>query len=78
MSTPAREFVREVKTPIIDADYDSMRRRLIDESDTKRRIILNIVCDQCERQLPFSRCKVGDLGECVLEMVQARLIKRGD
>ena len=75
MSTP----VREVKTPIIDADYDSMRRRLLDNNDTQRRIILNILCDQCERQLPFSRCKVGDLGECVIELVRVRLdARRGD
>ena len=44
------------------------RRRLIDQNDTKRRIVLNILCAQCERDLVFSKCKVGSLGECVLEM----------
>ena len=77
MSTPAREVRRQI---FIDADEPTQRRRLLDESDTQRRIILNILCEQCERQVLFSKCKLGsDLGECVIEIVRARLDeRRGD
>ena len=73
MSTPVKHQI------FIDADDAAeQRRRLLDENDSQRRIITNILCQQCERSVLFSKCKIGsDLGECVIEIVRERLARGG-
>jgi hypothetical protein len=69
MSTPAKHQI------YIDADDAAeQRRRLLDENDTQRRIVLNLLCEQCEKQLVFTKCKThADEAECIIELVSAAI-----
>ena len=71
MSTPLpRVNKRQI---YIDADEAEQRRRLFDDHDTKRRLVLNELsrrcCKICDEEILFSRCKVGDLGECMIAII---------
>jgi hypothetical protein len=66
------DCVKPVKPGIfIDADADSALRRLLDER--RREIVIDIVCRQCQKQVPFNCCAVGLEGECVLEWAAEKL-----
>jgi hypothetical protein len=72
MSTPLpRVNKRQI---FIDADEAEQRRHLLDEHDTQRRIVLNLLCEQCEKQLVFTKCKThADEAECIIELVSAAI-----
>jgi hypothetical protein len=65
-----------MSTPVINIDFDDARhrRRLLDEHDSKRRILLNLLCARCERQLVFTKCKTNsEEAECIIELVTAAI-----
>jgi hypothetical protein len=69
-----------MSTPAINIDFDDAqrRRRLLDEHDSKRRILLNLLCAQCEKQLVFTKCKTNsEEAECIIELVAASIAANG-
>jgi hypothetical protein len=76
VSTPDSLNLRPMRTPIIIADDDAQRRRILDAQDTQRRHILNAICSNCERALLFTKCRIGKDGLCPLDEIVVAL--RGD